>query len=53
MIAKLVYDKEGVAGLKRLMRYNSYEDLFENEFHISTPQLNAFLREQIKLQAGK
>ncbi|NRF40696.1 hypothetical protein [Pedobacter foliorum] len=51
MICKLVYEKDGINGLKRLMTYKSYQELFEKEFNVSTEQLNAFLRQKINEEA--
>jgi len=52
MICSLIYQKDGLAGLKRLMRYTSYTDIFEKEFHITKEQVNVFIRTAIRDQAG-
>lgn len=53
MLCAMVYQKDGLAGLKRLMRYTSYTDIFEKEFHISKAQVNGFIRKMVREQAGE
>ena len=53
MLCAMVYQKDGLAGLKRLMRYTSYADIFEKEFHIGKGQINTFIRAAVREQAGK
>lgn len=52
MICDVVYKKDGIAGLKRLMQYTSYKDIFEKEFDVKTTELNMFLRKMIN-EKGK
>ena len=52
MICTMVYKKEGISGLKRLMQYPSYKDIFEKEFKVGTEQLNAFLRKIINKEGN-
>ena len=51
MICSLVYKKDGVSGLKRIMKCTSYKDIFENEFQVSVAQMNTFLRKTIHNEA--
>jgi hypothetical protein len=51
MICDLVYQKDGIPGLKKLMTYTSYKEIFENEFHVSADHINDFLRKTISDQA--
>ncbi|MFD0751402.1 hypothetical protein ACFQZS_14725 [Mucilaginibacter calamicampi] len=53
MICSMVFKKEGVPGLKRLMQYNSYKDIFKKEFNIDKEQINAFLRKSIADESVK
>ena len=47
LICSLVYKKDGVTGLKRLMAYTSYKDIFEKEFNTNDYYINDFLRKAI------
>lgn len=51
MICSIVYLKDGVPGLKRLMHYTTLNDVFEKEFHVHAGQWNAYLRKNIKERA--
>lgn len=51
MLCAMVYQKDGLAGLKRLMSYTSYADIFEQEFHVGKGQVNAFIRASVRQQA--
>lgn len=52
MICNIVYKRDGISGLKRLMLHTSYKDIFEKEFRVKSDQLNAFLRKTIKEEGG-
>ena len=47
LLCKLAYDKDGIRGLKRLMNYQSVDDIFNTEFHVKPERRNEFLREKI------
>jgi len=47
MLCSMIFKKDGIAGLKRLMQYNSYKEIFKKEFNIDTAQINAFLKKSI------
>jgi len=51
MLCSLIYNKDGVTGLKRLMKYSNFNDIFENEFQVSPDHINNFLRTTISDQA--
>jgi hypothetical protein len=52
MLVSLVYQKDGLPGLKRLMQYTTYDEIFEKEFDISKDHVNAFLRKEISEQSA-
>jgi hypothetical protein len=47
MLCKLVFEKDGFQGLKRLMSHSSYAEIFEKEFGVKGTQINAFLRTKV------
>jgi hypothetical protein len=49
LLCKLVYDKSGSAGLRRLMHYTSIDDVYAMEFHVTPDKRNEFLRKKIAL----
>ncbi|NMH27916.1 hypothetical protein [Flavobacterium silvaticum] len=49
IICKMVDEKEGVAGLKRLLGYETVDALFLKEFNLERKDWDAFVREKIKL----
>jgi len=51
MICNMVYKKDGITGLKRVMTYTSYQDIFEKEFHVAKGQWNTYLRKTIREQS--
>ena len=53
MICDLVYKKDGLPGLKRLMIYTNFNDIFEKEFGVNKTQVNVFLRKTIREEAGE
>ncbi|MES2515896.1 MAG: hypothetical protein V4580_17205 [Bacteroidota bacterium] len=53
MICKMVHDKNGIGGLKRLMTYKSYKEMFEKEFHVNPGEMNEYLRQKISDLAMK
>jgi hypothetical protein len=52
MICKMAYQKGGFNGLKQLMTYTSFNEIFKQEFGIDKSQINAFLRKTISEQFG-
>lgn len=44
LLCLLAYQKDGLAGLKRIMTYTSLEDIFQKEFGVRPGQWNAFIR---------
>jgi len=53
MICNMAYQKGGLSGLKRLMEYTSFNDIFINEFGITRTQINSFLRKAISDEARR
>lgn len=47
MICDLVYKRDGLEGLKRLMTYTTLQQIFEKEFQIEKGQWNDYLRKAI------
>jgi hypothetical protein len=47
MLCKLVYEKEGVKGVKRLLGYKTLEDLFIKEYKMERSKWNAFLKRKL------
>jgi hypothetical protein len=47
LLCKLAYDKAGITGLRRLMRYTSVDDIYAMEFHVKPDKRNEFLRRKI------
>jgi hypothetical protein len=52
LLLKMIDEKDGVAGLKRALRYNTVDELLEKEFGIAPKNMNTFLRERFR-QYGK
>lgn len=48
LICKMVYEKDGISGLKRLLTYNDFEYLFKQEFKIERTELNQFLKRNFR-----
>ncbi|MDB4999946.1 MAG: hypothetical protein JWR76_1023 [Mucilaginibacter sp.] len=53
MICKLVYEKDGLTGLKRLMNYTSYKEIFDKEFNVRNEGINNFLRMAVSEQSNR
>jgi len=52
MICKIVYQKDGLNGLKHLMTYMTYKEIFEKEFNVKHNEINTFLKNLINEQAN-
>lgn len=50
LLCSLIYKKDGVHGLKRLMDYTNMQDVYEKEFSLSLKDLNKGLRTLIDSQ---
>jgi hypothetical protein len=48
LICKIVDEKEGVAGLKRLLTYSTMDELFLTEFKLQKKDWNGFLKQNFK-----
>lgn len=48
LICKIVDEREGVAGLKRLLTYANMNELFLAEFHVQKKDLDQFLKQNFK-----
>jgi hypothetical protein len=48
LICKIVDEKDGVNGLKRLLTYATLDELFLNEFHLQKKDLDHFLKQNFK-----
>jgi hypothetical protein len=48
LLCKIVFEKEGIAGLKRLLTYKNMDEIFEKEFHVKKEEGNNFLRSNFK-----
>ena len=46
-ICYLVYEKKGVFGLRKLMEYDSIEEIYLSEFGVSQNEINSFIRRQL------
>ena len=46
-ICHLVYENKGIEGLKKLLKIESLEDVYKEEFGVAPANQNKFLREQI------
>lgn len=53
LICSLVYQKDGLTGLKRVMSYTTYKDIFKKEFNIDAENINQFLRKVINEEAKR
>ncbi len=53
MLCQRIYAKEGVAGLKRLMTYETVKDAFIKEFNLNEKDLSAFIRDMISKSASR
>ena len=53
LLCMMAYDKGGIEGLKRSMRYTSLDDLLLKEYGVEKGGWNAFLRKQISDYAQK
>jgi hypothetical protein len=47
MLCDLAFKKDGFQGLKRLMSYSNYAEVFEKEFGVKGTQINQFLRTKV------
>ena len=47
-ICYLVYKKNGITGLKELLKIESLDEIYQTEFHIMPDNQNIFLRKEIK-----
>lgn len=47
MLCDLAFKKDGFQGLKRLMSYDNYAEIFEKEFGVKGTQINQFLRTKV------
>ncbi|WP_158800043.1 hypothetical protein [Pedobacter sp. L105] len=52
MICSMVFKKEGLTGLKRLMQYTTLKEIFEKELHVPDGHWNTYLRKNIQEQAA-
>ena len=48
LMCKVMDEKEGVAGLKRLLAYSSVDELFLKEFHLQPERWDSFLKQIFK-----
>ena len=48
MLCLAAYDKDGIAGLKRIMAYTSMDDIFLKEFGVGKDGRNEFLRKMLE-----
>ncbi len=48
LICKIIDEKEGVTGLKRLLTYSNMDELFLTEFHLQKKDWDSFLKENFK-----
>ncbi|MFT3907835.1 MAG: hypothetical protein QM737_00285 [Ferruginibacter sp.] len=48
LISKIIYEKEAVEGIKRLLKYKNIEDIFQTEFHIEKQKWDRFLKTNFK-----
>jgi hypothetical protein len=48
LICKIVDEKEGVSGLKRILMYKDMTDLFKQEFGLEKKDWNSFLRQNFR-----
>ena len=44
LICYIVYQKDGIAGLKRVMSYSSFDELFSKEYHVAQPEWDGLIR---------
>ena len=47
MLCLMVYKKDGINGLKRIMTYKSLDEILDKEFLVKSNDMNAFLRKAI------
>jgi hypothetical protein len=48
MLCRLAYEKDGFAGLKRIMQYKSLDEVFTNEFKRKDGERDKFIRNVIE-----
>ncbi len=48
LLCKIIYEKEGVNGVKRLLKYKNFTDLFKIEFKINKKDWDFFLKTNFK-----
>lgn len=48
LISKIIYEKEGVEGIKRVLKYKSIDNIFQTEFHIERQEWDRFLKTNFK-----
>ena len=53
LLCAIAYEREGVAGLRRIMRYTSLDALLLNEYQVERGGWDAFLRKQVGAYAAK
>ncbi len=51
LLCKMVYEKSGIPGLKRILAYKTTDEIFEKEFGIAPKDKNTFLRAKFALYA--
>lgn len=47
LLCAIVYKKDGVQGLKRLMSYTTFDEIFKNEFDVQPGNQSAFIRKMV------
>jgi len=48
LVAKIVYEKEGVSGLQRILKYKTMDEVFKSEFELEKKEWDSFLRSILK-----
>jgi hypothetical protein len=48
LICQVIYEKDGIQGLRRLMSYSSLKEIFRDELKVENENLNSYLRRLIK-----
>ncbi len=48
LISKIIYEREGVEGIKRVLKYKSIDNIFQKEFHIGRQERDKFLKTNFK-----
>ena len=48
LVCKIIYEKEGVKGLKRLLAYKTFDEAIEKEFSVERKELDSFLKDKIR-----